>query len=52
VAGVLALLLGVVFLALPALSLTFFIVFTSITAIVVGIAQIGVAMRLRAVERG
>ena len=51
VAGVLALLLGIVFLALPALSLTFFIVFTSVTALVVGIAQIGVAWRLRAVER-
>lgn len=50
--GLLSLLLGIVFLALPALSLHFFVVFTAITAIVVGIMQIGVAMRLRAGERG
>lgn len=52
IGGVLSLLLGIVFLALPSLSLRFFIVFTAITAIVVGVAQVGVAFRLRAVERG
>jgi uncharacterized membrane protein HdeD (DUF308 family) len=52
VAGVLSLLLGVVFLSLPALSLSYFVVFTAITALVVGVMQAGVAMRLRAVERG
>lgn len=52
IGGVLSLLLGIVFLVLPALTLTFFIIFTAISAIVVGVVQIGVAFRLRQLERG
>jgi uncharacterized membrane protein HdeD (DUF308 family) len=52
VGGVLALALGVVFLSLPALSLSFFVVFTAITALVLGVVQIVVAFRLRALQLG
>lgn len=52
VGGVLSLILGVVFLSLPGLSLSFFVVFTAITALIVGIGQIGVGVRLRAMQRG
>jgi uncharacterized membrane protein HdeD (DUF308 family) len=52
IGGVLALALGVVFLSLPALSLSFFVVFTAITALVVGVVQIVVAFRLRALQQG
>lgn len=50
VAGVLSLILGVVFLSLPGLSLSFFLVFTAITALIVGIGQIGVGVRLRSMQ--
>jgi uncharacterized membrane protein HdeD (DUF308 family) len=51
VGGVLSLLLGVVFLSLPALSLSFFLVFTGITALVLGIVQISVAIRMRTAQQ-
>ena len=51
IAGVLSLLLGVIFLSLPALSLSFFLVFTAVTALIVGIGQIVVGVRLRGMQR-
>lgn len=50
VGGVLALVLGVVFLSMPALSLGFFVVFTAITALVLGVVQMVVAVRLRSAQ--
>jgi uncharacterized membrane protein HdeD (DUF308 family) len=51
VGGVLALVLGIVFLSMPALSLSFFVVFTAISALVLGVVQIVVAVRLRSARR-
>lgn len=50
IAGILSLLLGVVFLSLPGLSLSFFLVFTAVTALIVGIGQIVVGFRLRTMQ--
>jgi uncharacterized membrane protein HdeD (DUF308 family) len=51
IGGVLSIILGIVFLALPGLSLRFFILFTAISALVLGVIQIGVGTRLRTLVR-
>jgi uncharacterized membrane protein HdeD (DUF308 family) len=50
VIGVLSIALGVVFAALPALSLTFFVVFTGISSLVLGVMQISSAFMLRRLQ--
>lgn len=50
ISGVLSLILGLIFLSLPGLSLRFFLVFTAVTALIVGIGQITAGIRLRAMQ--